>query len=135
MSPGSHDSLVLHKLGSSDSPVTHKPERSRDFLNQKNLPGDAYSVQLFGRFLQISCQCYCIKSDSHSKSCLLPVVIGTVGTSVVDPKLFFSDPDPTFQEISDPDPAPDPISDPTQFISKEAIFFMLMHFGSARPYF
>jgi len=31
-----------------------------------------------------------------------------VGTSVVDPKLFFSDPDPTFQEISDPDPAPDP---------------------------
>ena len=30
-------------------------------------------------------------------------------TSVVDPKLFFSDPDPTFQEIS----APDPISDPT----------------------
>ena len=39
--------------------------------------------------------------------------------SVVDPKLFFSDPDPTFQEIPDPDPAPDPdpisdqISDPT----------------------
>ena len=30
-------------------------------------------------------------------------------SSVVDPKLFFSDPDPTFQEISDPDP----ISDPT----------------------
>ena len=29
--------------------------------------------------------------------------------SVVDPKLFFSDPDPTFQEILDPDP----ISDPT----------------------
>jgi len=35
----------------------------------------------------------------------------------VDPKLFFSDPDPTFQEISDPDPAPDP--DPTQLLSKE----------------
>jgi len=51
--------------------------------------------------------------------------------SVVDPKLFFSDADPTFQEISDPDP----ISDPTSFISKEAIFFMLMHFGSTRPYF
>ena len=37
--------------------------------------------------------------------------------SVVDPKLFFSDPDPdpTFQEISDPDPDSDPdaISDPT----------------------
>ena len=39
--------------------------------------------------------------------------------SVVNPKLFFSDPDscPTFQEISDPDPDsdsdPDPISDPT----------------------
>ena len=33
---------------------------------------------------------------------------GTV-SSVVDPKLFFSDPDATFQEISDPDP----ISDPT----------------------
>ena len=31
--------------------------------------------------------------------------------SVVDPKLFFSDPDPTFQKISDPDP--DLISDPT----------------------
>ena len=30
-------------------------------------------------------------------------------TSVVDPKLFFPDPDPTFQEVSDPDP----ISDPT----------------------
>ena len=44
-------------------------------------------------------------------------------TSVVDPKLFFSDPDPTFQEISDPDP--DPISDPNKFISKEAIFLCL----------
>ena len=30
-------------------------------------------------------------------------------SSVVGPKLFFSDPDPTFQEISDPDQ----ISDPT----------------------
>ena len=47
----------------------------------------------------------------------------------MDPKLFFSDPDPNFQEISDPDP----ISDPTLFISKEAIIFMLTHFGSARP--
>jgi len=28
--------------------------------------------------------------------------------SVVDTKLFFSDPDPTFQEISDPDPILDP---------------------------
>ena len=42
-----------------------------------------------------------------------------VGTSVVDPNFFLSDPDPTFQEISDPDPDsdpdsdPDPISDPT----------------------
>ena len=27
-------------------------------------------------------------------------------SSVVDLKLFFSDPDPTFQEISVPDPAP-----------------------------
>jgi len=33
--------------------------------------------------------------------------------SVVDPKLFFPDPDPTFQESSDPAPDPDPISDPT----------------------
>jgi len=37
--------------------------------------------------------------------------------SVVDLKLFFSDPDsdPTLQDISDPDPDsdPDPISDPT----------------------
>ena len=34
-------------------------------------------------------------------------------SSVVDPKLFFSDPypDPTFQEIPDPDP--------TQLLSKE----------------
>ena len=32
-----------------------------------------------------------------------------VKSSVVDPKLFFSDPDPTFQEIPDPDL----ISDPT----------------------
>ena len=39
-------------------------------------------------------------------------------TSVVDPKLFFSDPypEPNFQEISDP--ARDP--DPTQLLSKEA---------------
>ena len=35
-------------------------------------------------------------------------------SSVVDPKLFFYDPDTTFQEISDPAP------DPTQFLSKEA---------------
>ena len=41
----------------------------------------------------------------------------TRSNSVVDTKLFFSDPDPTFQEISDPDPAPDP--DPTQLLSKE----------------
>ena len=32
--------------------------------------------------------------------------------SVVDPKLFFSDPDLTFQAISDPDP--------TYFLTKEA---------------
>ncbi len=43
--------------------------------------------------------------------------------SVMDPKLFFSDPDsdPTFQEISDPDP----ISDPTLFISKEALIALI----------
>ena len=29
-----------------------------------------------------------------------------VGTSVVDPKLFFSDQDPTFQAFSDPIPDP-----------------------------
>ena len=44
--------------------------------------------------------------------------------SVVDLKLFFSDPypDPTFQEISDPylDPTFQEISDPTQLLSKEA---------------
>ena len=38
-------------------------------------------------------------------------------SSVVDPKLFFSGPDLTFQEIpdsdSEPDSDPDPISDPT----------------------
>ena len=39
----------------------------------------------------------------------------------MDPKLFSSEPDPTFQEISDPDP----ISDPTYLISKEAIFLCL----------
>ena len=33
--------------------------------------------------------------------------------SVVDPKFFFSDPDPTFQEISDPN------QDPSQLLSKE----------------
>ncbi len=35
-------------------------------------------------------------------------------TSVVDPKLFISDPDPdpTLTLISDPDPDPDPNSDP-----------------------
>jgi hypothetical protein len=34
----------------------------------------------------------------------------------VEPKLFFSDPDPTFQKISDPDP----ITDPTLIIMEEA---------------
>ena len=34
----------------------------------------------------------------------------------MDQKQFFSDPDPTFQEILDPDP----ILDTTQFLSKEA---------------
>jgi hypothetical protein len=37
--------------------------------------------------------------------------------SVVDPKLFVTDPDPTFQRVTDPDPTlkkvPDPVSDPT----------------------
>ena len=39
----------------------------------------------------------------------------TLPTSVVNTKLFVSDPDQTFQEILDPDPDsdPDPISDPT----------------------
>jgi len=43
----------------------------------------------------------------------------TINVSVVDPKLLFLDPDPTFQEILDPDPDlgldpdPDQISDPT----------------------
>ena len=41
----------------------------------------------------------------------MKIFVAEVLASVVDPKLFFSDPDPTFQEI--PDPAPDPISDPT----------------------
>ena len=40
---------------------------------------------------------------------VVPVPNVCVCSSVVDPKLFFSDPDPTFQEIPDPDP----ISDPT----------------------
>jgi hypothetical protein len=31
-----------------------------------------------------------------------------LGSSVVDPKLFFSDPDPTLTLISDPDSDPDP---------------------------
>jgi hypothetical protein len=38
-------------------------------------------------------------------------------TSVVDPKLFVPDPDPTFRRVKDPDPTfkkvPDPVSDPT----------------------
>jgi hypothetical protein len=42
--------------------------------------------------------------------------VGT-GTSVVDPKLFVTDPDPTFQRVPDLDPTfkkvPDPVSDPT----------------------
>ncbi len=33
---------------------------------------------------------------------------GKVLTSVVDPKLFFPDPDPTLTLISDPDSNPDP---------------------------
>jgi hypothetical protein len=39
--------------------------------------------------------------------------ISGINISVMDPKLFFSDLDPTFQEISDPNSDPDPISDPT----------------------
>jgi hypothetical protein len=37
--------------------------------------------------------------------------------SVVDPKLFVTDPDPSFQRVTDPDPTfkkvPDPVLDPT----------------------
>jgi hypothetical protein len=46
--------------------------------------------------------------------------------SVVDPKLFFSDLDPTFQIISDPDL--DPVTDPTQFLKKEAQAKFLKNF-------
>ena len=42
------------------------------------------------------------------KPCMDRVNWQPVFSSVVDPKLFFSDPDPTFQEISDPDPDLDP---------------------------
>ncbi len=41
------------------------------------------------------------------------VLTGWAAVSVVEPKLFFFDPDPTFQIISDPDSEPDPITDPT----------------------
>jgi hypothetical protein len=34
---------------------------------------------------------------------------GTLGISVVDPKLFFSDPDPIFVRVLDPDSDPDPL--------------------------
>jgi hypothetical protein len=37
-----------------------------------------------------------------------PIAIISPVTSVVDPKLFFSDPDPTLTVISDPDSNPDP---------------------------
>jgi hypothetical protein len=42
--------------------------------------------------------------------------ISGINISVMDPKLFFSDLDPTFQEILDLDQ----ISDPTLFISKDS---------------
>ena len=38
----------------------------------------------------------------------------------MDPKLFFSDPDLTFQIISDP--APDPVSDPSYFREKKNVY-------------
>ncbi len=42
----------------------------------------------------------------HSCAPQLSAMLSTVHTaSVVDPKLFFSDPDPTLTLISDPDPA------------------------------
>jgi hypothetical protein len=34
------------------------------------------------------------------------ITYGTVYRSVVDPKLFFSDPDPIFRRVFDPDPNP-----------------------------
>jgi hypothetical protein len=57
-----------------------------------------------------------------------------VSTSVVDPKLFVTDPDPTFQRVTDPDPTfkkvPDPVSDPTlniYFFSRIIILSILKH--------
>ncbi len=38
--------------------------------------------------------------------------MSSIADSVVDPKLLFSDPDPTLGLISDPDSYPDPASDP-----------------------
>ena len=35
-------------------------------------------------------------------------LVRSLKDSVVDPKIFFSEPDPTFQEIFDLDPIPDP---------------------------
>ena len=52
-----------------------------------------------------------INNNKQKGFCRLP--IASVICSGVDPKLFFSDPDPTFQELSDPDQAPDPILDLT----------------------
>ncbi len=55
------------------------------------------------------------RGEDHSLGCsgAYHRYLGTLSASVVDPKLFFSDPDPTFQIISDPDP----ITDPTYLIS------------------
>jgi hypothetical protein len=44
-----------------------------------------------------------IGSGNFLKKLYVPVP-GAVSSRVVDPKLFFSDPDPTFLRVSDPDP-------------------------------
>ena len=64
--------------------------------------GKGKLVDLITGDMDMVCRClppliYC-SSSAHAKDWIRII-------SVVDPKLFFSDLDPTFQEISDPDPA------------------------------
>jgi len=59
---------------------------------------------LVNRMLQIYLNIADISVFTSSGREPWPIRNRIVSCSVVDPKLFSSDPDPTFQEISDPDP-------------------------------
>jgi hypothetical protein len=66
------------------------------------------TYQAFYTSIQASKQAGAFKQNRVQDSFTLAHRKSTLETSVVDPKLFILDPDPTLTVISDPDPDSDP---------------------------